>query len=233
MKIERRTFKVEVRKGAAGRKINGTAVVYNSLSEDLGGYKERINPSAFAGADITDVRCLINHDGNKVLGRTTSRTLVLANGPKGMGFTCDPPDTSYARDLAVSMDRGDIDQCSFAFTVPPGGATWESLPDGSSVRTVNKISRLYDVSVVTFPAYAETSSGLRSVAEIMSERPAGKIVPRSSGGASIDLLRRRLELEYYGRGYPTGKPTPRASSGGVASIDLLRRKLELEFYGRG
>lgn len=201
MKIERRTFKVEVRKGADGRKIDGTAVVYNMLSEDLGGYKERINPRAFEGADVADVRCLINHDGNKVLGRTTSGTLSLSNGPEGMGFSCDPPDTTYGRDLAVSMDRGDIDQCSFAFTVPRGGAEWEDLPDGSFIRTVNKISRLYDVSVVTFPAYTQTSSELRSVAEIMSERPAGTPAPpASSGGVSIDLLRRKLDLEYYGRG---------------------------------
>src|SRR5256885_92811 len=133
MKVERRTFKVEVRKSEDGRKINGTAVVYNTLSENLGGDAEKIKSQAFEGADVSDVRCLINHDGNKILGRTTSGTLSLSNGPAGMTFECDPPDTSYGRDLAVSMDRGDINQCSFAFTVPPGGSEWTEGRDGGLI----------------------------------------------------------------------------------------------------
>jgi len=99
-------------------------VVFNQLSENLGGFREQIAPDAFNGCDMTDVRCLFNHDDNQVLGRTASGTLTLNRTAAGLEFECDPPDTTFARDLAASMDRGDIDQCSFSFTVPQGGADW-------------------------------------------------------------------------------------------------------------
>jgi hypothetical protein len=200
MKRERRTFKVELRKSDDGRKMRGTAVVFNQLSENLGGFREQIDPAAFDAADISDVRCLFNHDDSMVLGRTTSGTLTLTRDSEGLHFECDPPDTSYARDLAACMDRGDIDQCSFSFTVAPGGSDWTEDPDtGADIRTVKKISRLYDVSVVTYPAYTQTSSELRSNAEVLSERTtAGQSAPPAidGGGADPDLLR-RLELAFY------------------------------------
>src|SRR5580698_5694681 len=124
MKIERRVFRAEVRKTEGARKISGTAVVFNQRSENLGGYVEQIDPAAFDDCDMSDVRCLFNHSDNHVLGRTASKTLSLTCDGNGMNFECDPPDTSYARDLAASMDRGDIDQCSFSFSVAAGGADW-------------------------------------------------------------------------------------------------------------
>jgi HK97 family phage prohead protease len=197
MKFERRVFKVEVRKSEDGRKLRGTAVVFNQLSENLGGFREQIDPAAFDGCDMSDVRCLFNHEDSMVLGRTTSNTLTLTRDDSGLHFECDPPDTSYARDLAVSMDRGDIDQCSFSFTVAPGGSDWDQDPDsGADIRTVKKISRLYDVSIVTYPAYPQTSSEIRTNAEILSERQTGPPA-NHGGGADLALLRRKLELAYY------------------------------------
>jgi HK97 family phage prohead protease len=195
---ERRFFKAEIRKSSDSRKIAGTAVVFNQRSENLGGYVEQIDTNAFADCDMSDVRALFNHSDNHVLGRTKSNTLSLSSDVTGLTFECDPPDTSYARDLAVSMDRGDIDQCSFCFTVPPGGAEWsEDQATGVTVRTVKKISRLWDVSVVTYPAYPQTSSELRSNADILSERQTA--TPAPSGGVvdyriGLDLLRRKLDL---------------------------------------
>jgi uncharacterized protein len=196
--LERRIFKVEVRKAgdADSRKIRGTAVVFNQRSENLGGFVEQIDPAALDGADMSDVRALFNHDENRVLGRTGNKTLTLTKDSQGLHFEVDPPDTSYARDLANLMDRGDIDQCSFSFTVAPGGAQWdEDSKTGVLTRTVNKISRLFDVSVVTFPAYTATSAELRSAADILGERQPDP--PASSGGVDADLLRRKLELAYY------------------------------------
>lgn len=200
MKIERRTFKVELRKSEDGRKIRGTAVVFNQLSENLGGYREQIEAGAFDGCDMADVRCLINHDDNRVLGRTTSGTLRLSRDAQGVHFEDDPPNTSYAHDLAMCMDRGDVDQCSFSFTVAPGGSEWSEDPEtGGEIRTVKKIARLWDVSVVTYPAYPQTSSEIRSHAEILSERqPAGQTAPPANLAAEqLNLLRRKLELAYY------------------------------------
>lgn len=200
--IERRTFKAELRKAGDGRKLRGTAVVFNQLSENLGGYREQIDPAAFDGCDMADVRCLFNHDASMVLGRTESKTLTISRDSSGMHFECDPPDTSYARDLAACMDRGDIDQCSFAFVVAPGGAEWSEDPaTGGDIRTVKNISRLYEVSVVTFPAYPQTSSELRTSADILSERPspAPAVTPNGPHGAKLDLLKRELELTYLAR----------------------------------
>ena len=193
MKVERRTFKVELRKSADGRKIRGTAVVFNQLSVDLGGFREQIAPEAFDGCDMTDVRCLVNHEATRILGRTASNTLSLAKEASGLCFECDPPDTSYARDLAACMDRGDIDLCSFSFRVAPKGDRWSKDPEtGAQIRTVRKISRLYDVSVVTYAAYPQTSIEIRSSAEILSERqPAGESTPS-------DVLRCQVELAQLG-----------------------------------
>ena len=199
---ERRVFKAELRKsGDDGRKISGTAVVFNQRSENLGGYVEQIDPAAFDGCDMSDVRCLFNHSDNMVLGRSASNTLTLSRDINGVTFECNPPDTSYARDLAACMDRGDIDQCSFSFTVAPGGSTWTEPADASgvTVRTVKKISRLWDVSVVTFPAYPQTSSEIRSNADILSEKQTAP--PATEGGGvdfqiSLDSLRRKLDLAF-------------------------------------
>jgi uncharacterized protein len=190
MKVERRTFKAELRKSGEGRKIRGTAVVFNQRSENLGGYVEQIDPAAFNGCDMSDVRCLFNHQDSFVLGRTASKTLVLLRDGNGLNFECDPPDTSYARDLVACMDRGDIDQCSFSFSVAPNGSEWsEDSAAGTTIRTVKKISRLYDVSVVTYPAYPQTSSELRTSADILSERKTAvdyRVI--------LDSLRRKLDL---------------------------------------
>jgi HK97 family phage prohead protease len=195
MKIERRTLKVEIRKTGENRKIRGMAVVFNQLSENLGGFREQIDPSAFDACDMSDVRCLFNHDDNLVLGRTTSGTLTLSVDDAGLSFECDPPDTTYARDLAACMDRGDIDQCSFGFFVAPGGSEWSQDPGtGGDIRTVRKISRLVDVTVATYPAYPQTSSEIRSNAEILAERAPSEIQP-ADGKVSLDLLRCKLDLE--------------------------------------
>lgn len=197
MKVERRAFKVEVRKDAGCTKISGTAVVFNQLSENLGGFRELISPSAFDDCDMSDVRCLFNHDENHILGRTVSKTLRITRDDSGLHFECDVPDTTLARDLSVSMDRGDVDQCSFSFTVPSGGAEWKDGDTaGSITRTVKKISRLFDVSVVTYPAYPQTSANIRSYTEILSERPAPQVAVNP---VDVSTLRRRLEIEFYGR----------------------------------
>jgi HK97 family phage prohead protease len=225
MKIERRTFKAEIRKDGNTRRIRGVAIVFSQLSQDLGGYREQIDPAALNGCDMADVRCLINHEENLVLGRTVSRTLTLNRTSNGLSFECETPDTSYARDLAACMARGDIDQCSFSFTVAAGGAVWSTdRATGGEIRTVKKIARLFDVSVVTYAAYPQTSSEIRSIADILAERPA----PSASRGANPDLLRRKMELAMVAESI--GAPSATAVTHWAASLDLLRRKLDLAFY---
>ena len=189
-KRELRQFRVDFRAAAGKRTVSGYAAVFDQPSEDFGGWREVIAPGAFDGVlASSDCRCLVNHDRNQVLGRTASKTLALSVDERGLKFECSMPDTQYARDLAACMERGDIDQCSFAFSVAMGGSKWEEQ-DKTTIRTITKISRLYDVSVVTYPAYPQTSADIRSHAEILSERPA----PAELVGTGVDILRRRFAL---------------------------------------
>ena len=95
------------------------------------------------------------------MGRTTSGTLKLRVDDKGLRYEVAIPDTSAGRDLLVSLKRGDISESSFAFTVEDD--SWEQGENGAAVRTIKKVSRLYDVSAVTYPAYPNASVGLRSM----------------------------------------------------------------------
>ena len=115
-------------------------------------------------ASNPDVRGLFNHDPNLVLGRTLAGTLTLEdNPPTGLRYIIDPPDVSYANDLRVSMERGDVNQSSFAFRIARGGDVWEEDEEsGLLIRTITKFSGLYDMSPVTYPAYPSTDSGVAS-----------------------------------------------------------------------
>lgn len=148
--------------------LRGHAAVFNSMSEDLGGFRELIAPGAFRAAlrKNPDVRLLFNHDSNYVLARTASGTLELREDAQGLHvFARVDRRMSWVEDLRTSMARGDIDQMSFAFTVADGGDTWAVADDGKVVRTINAdgVDGLYDVSVVTYPAYTSTSVDMRDV----------------------------------------------------------------------
>lgn len=177
MIIERRAFvldsmTVEERDGMPPM-IRGHAAVFNRLSEDLGGFREQIKPGAFSEAVIQDdVRALWNHDSNYVLGRNRSGTLRMVEDSEGLAVEIDPPDTQFARDLMVSMRRGDVSQMSFQFMVPKGGQSWANDSNGQSIRTLTKL-RLLDVSPVTYPAYPQTDVAVRALKEYDdSERAA-------------------------------------------------------------
>lgn len=178
MEIERRIaesgpLKVERRSGDnAGLTIRGYAAVFNSYSNNLGGFREIIQPGAFADVLENDVRALFNHDPNHVLGRTQSGTLRVFQDDTGLGYEVDLPDTQTARDLVVSIERGDVSQSSFAFTVAPGGATWQEDDVVGYTRSISKVSRLYDVSPVTYPAYPDASVAARALEAYQSEMRA-------------------------------------------------------------
>jgi len=157
--VEIRTHKAEVRKeGEEKPQIKGRAIVYESMSPDLCGFKEIIHKGAVGDLiEKNDIFALKNHDENLILGRNISGTLKLVETDEGLDFVVDPPDTTYANDLLVSMERKDIDKCSFAFRV--ADETWEKI-DGEPVRHITRFAELYDVSVVTYPAFPQTIAEL-------------------------------------------------------------------------
>jgi len=144
------------------KKIAGYAAVFNSPT-DIGGYfRERIAPGAFAKSIASDdVRALFNHEDCYVLGRTKNNTLALAEDSKGLRFEAMPPDVMWCNDLMTQIKRGDISQCSFQFV--SRREEWDETGD-VPLRTLLEVD-LIDVSPVTFPAYADTSVGVRSLQE--------------------------------------------------------------------
>jgi HK97 family phage major capsid protein len=155
---EQRTIDVDVNQlDTRGRKVTGYACVYNTLSEDLGGFREKIAPGAFASVlPSADVRCLLNHDANKVLGRTRSGTLRLRDEDRGLHFECDLPESPIGEDVREAVRRGDVDGASFRFVVDT-----ESWEDGD-IRTINKVKDLSDVTIATYGAYPDASVELRT-----------------------------------------------------------------------
>ena len=141
-------------------KIAGYFVVFNTETEIYDGMFEEISDKAFKDIELTDIRALADHDTAKVLGRTKSKTLTLKVDEKGLfGEITINPEDSEAVNLYQRVKRGDIDQCSFGFSIL--NETMEQRADGTTKWTITEIE-LFEVSVVTFPAYADTSVEARS-----------------------------------------------------------------------
>lgn len=203
-KIERRSVGASLRADSSKFELAGTAVAYNQLSSDLGGFRERFLPGAFARClrSNPEVKCLFNHNSDVVLGRTQNGTLTLQDGPDGLRFVCKLNEASQAhRDLHASISRGDINECSFAFTVAgKDGQVFEMMDDnpaddneededsndesndeaGSNdqpfVRRTVRAANLFDVSAVTNPAYPQgTSVQARSVNYQIGKRSSSVI----------------------------------------------------------
>jgi HK97 family phage prohead protease len=161
-----------------------TACSYGVMSGNLGGFREIIAPSAFTRslANNADVRCLLNHNSDKILGRTKSGTLKVWSDSIGLHYRCQLDRNQQAhKDLWSAIRRGDISSCSFAFTIPDGGDSWEET-DGRdniyAIRTVRDCD-LLDVSPVVYPAY--DAAGATSVAA------------RQAGAVSDAVRRARCE----------------------------------------
>jgi uncharacterized protein len=214
--IERRMVEMEFRAGEATEtpRISGRAVVYNRWSADLGGFKEMIEPGFFENALKQDVRALWNHNTDLVLGRTRAGTLTLSDNESGLDVEIVPPDTQIGRDAVVSIQRRDVTQMSFGFTVKSGGDTWErDKKTGAITRRLLRggCETLFDVSPVTYPAYAQTSVHARSMIESLStqagqepelesDNPGGRVpeqdeIERAQARARIANRKRQLEIK--------------------------------------
>lgn len=172
--MERRSY--QIRQEPDAEKIRGHAAVFNEWADIGGMFQERVAPGAFAEAMGDDVRALFNHDSNYVLGRTRSGTLRIAEDSRGLAIEADPPDTQWARDLVVSMKRGDIDQMSFGFRVLED--SWDHTDPNMPRRTILRVA-LVDVSVVTYPAYEGTDAAVRAARDTEEHERAAKRAARA------------------------------------------------------
>jgi HK97 family phage prohead protease len=183
--------------------LKGHAAVFDKRSEDLGGFVEVIKRGAFRKAlnENQTVKALWEHEPRWVLGSTDAKTLDLREDPVGLHSYTQAPDVSYARDLQVLLKRGDVNQMSFGFIV--GEDNWVVKRDDQGnpvevLREIISVRRLFDVSVVAFPAYTQTDAQARGLAlyrgsGIIGATPQGQhdlgAVLRSLGldGASITI----------------------------------------------
>jgi len=160
--------------------ISGYAALFDVSSQDLGSWTESIDPRAFDTVMIKnpDVRALWNHNADHVLGRTLSGTLQLNVDSRGLAYVIDPPDTTLANDLIVSMRRKDVTQSSFGFIVKRD--QWTEQPDGTITRRILEFQELLDISPVTYPAYNQTTSQARNMPATMPAELRSKIITRSA-----------------------------------------------------
>ena len=172
-------FNVEIREDAEGNPvISGYAAVFNKPSEEFfPKFREMIAPGAFDGRLNDDVRATIDHEGGlNVLGRTKSNTLKLSIDDTGLKYELTPPETNAGRDIVEIVKRGDIDQSSFAFRMAAGGDEYSEDDDGNVTRTIKKISKLFDVSPVTYPAYPDTTVAVRSLEMFRNSNETSQVV---------------------------------------------------------
>jgi HK97 family phage prohead protease len=182
-------------------RIAGYAAKFNVRSENMGygsvKFFEVIEPGAFADVLNDDVRCLFNHDANLILGRTLSKTCRIAQDATGLTYECDADEEqSYTRDLLRSLQRKDVTQSSFAFAIARDGQRW--VEEGDTItRYIKKVTRLYDVSPVTYPAYPDATSEARSIHELIeSARTLGLLAKgETPPPTDADIARRTRELQ--------------------------------------
>ena len=163
MTIERRVA-IELRAGgdAKSPRLVGHAAVFNSPSQDLGGFTEIVLPGAFKRSLATDrdPLALVQHMPQLVLGRRSAGTLRLSEDARGLAFEIDMPPTQAAADLLISVQRGDVRGASFAFSTPKGGDRWEQR-DGKVVRSLLDVD-LHEITITAQPAYLDTAVARRS-----------------------------------------------------------------------
>ena len=166
--MERRTLAVapELRADEKGKTVKGYAAVFNDAADIGGSFREVVAPGAFKGSMDNDVRALIDHDSGRVIGRSKAGTLRMKEDSHGLAVEIDLPDTTDGRDLAVSLERGDISGMSFGFRVTHD--EWDETSDPPT-RTIRAVD-LFEVSAVAFPAYEGTDIALRSLDEARKEQ---------------------------------------------------------------
>lgn len=175
-----------------GQYIEGYALIFDSWSEDLGGFRESIDKDALKDTDFSDVRALFNHNADHIIARSSTGTLTLDVDDVGLKFRAKIPDTTYGMDLMENLRNGNVNQCSFGFCLAENG---DDFSYDKEERTYNRVLRnikeILDVSIVTYPAYRDTNvaPALRSIEKIeQDEMEARK-------KKDLELRKRKLKLE--------------------------------------
>lgn len=159
---------------AGGMVLTGTPIVFGqptTINTPDGSYTEIIAAGALDGCDLSDSRLLWAHDDKRVPLARTPKTMSLTVDSQGLHMVATLPDTEEARAVYQAVKRGDVTGMSFAFVVSPGGDEWSA--DGTT-RTINKISKVLEVSAVNFPAYPTASIEARAARQATQRQAAAR-----------------------------------------------------------
>lgn len=199
--LERRSYNFEIRaeEDDKGKIITGRPIVYDSRT-DLGWFDEVIERGALDGADLTDVRFLVNHDTSRLPlarsrrnnGNSTMKMSVDMYGLNLDFVRLDTENNTEARALYSAVERGDISGMSFAFSIDD--EEWEDLQSDHPTRHIRKIGTVVEVSAVTFPAYESTEIYARNKEALDNARSALENA-RQLNAESVDTDQSQLELE--------------------------------------
>jgi len=160
-------MKAEVRMADDGKHLEGYALLFGSLSEPLGGFREIIDAGAVNLAD--DVVATFNHSMGNLLGRQSADTLELKVDKRGLFYRIDVPDTQAGRDTMTLVRRKDVSGSSFTFDTLPNGDTWHTDEKGDTLRTLKNIL-VHELGPVTFPAYTDTTVAARCLQAFVREQ---------------------------------------------------------------
>lgn len=218
--VERRFTNVPVETRATDKtsRIGGYAAMFGRFSQNLGGFVEVIEPSFFnksRGDGWPDVLARYNHDDNLLLGTTGGGTLSLTVDDTGLLYDVELPQARA--DVFELVRRGDVRKSSFAFTLPPGGDEWTMTDQEFPLRRLIT-GRLIDVAPVNTPAYTDTTTAVRSLADKMQ-----------TSAEEVRKLADQGELRrFFQRTDNRGKPTPAKprTLGAAAAVQLLARRTD-------
>jgi hypothetical protein len=233
-KLETREFEIalELREEGDEMTLTGYAALFNSRSENLGGFTEVIAPGAFKRSlnSRNDIKLLWNHDTSAVLGSTRAGTLKLVEDERGLRVEASLPNTTHGRDARELVKRGDVTGFSFGFTIPGrGGDEWNA--EGTE-RTLKSV-RLHEVSLTPFPAYTATNGtaqmrGLDKVAkraEVDADHLADSLL-KLEQGEEISNDDRNLLLKVIDAVSPKVEEEAKADNG-LELLALKKKKLDL------
>ena len=197
----------ELRSESNGMLFTGYAAIFDSPSEDLGGFRETIKPGAFkrsishASGGKRDIKMFLNHNADVVLASTRASTLRLKEDAKGLVAEAQLPNSPWGESVAEAVRRGDISSMSFGFVIDKRGVHDSWSPDRSQ-RTLHEV-RLLEVSPVTgWPAYSATSASIRSLIDAIDwhdDDTAQRIIDSLTNeqrGIMLRLLNRQAPIPY-------------------------------------
>ena len=234
-KIEMRVSSAdfEIRETSDGMTFEGYAAVFNSRSENLGGFTEFVAPGAFTRSLKTrnDVKLLWNHDSGQVLGSTRARTLTLTEDARGLKVKALLPNTQLGRDTAELLKRGDVDAMSFGFNVIKD--KWNAQGDERTLEAV----RLFEVSIVAFPAYSATggTATVRSLEKLATRAEVDanaleSALTKLEAGEDLDTDARNLLTSVIDKLSPAAEFQPEPESSVIGDLGLLAlKKKKIEF----